>query len=146
MVPSQVFSDINTELYSLDSPLDQSVDRFSVGGRFEIGVVDVLFRQMLRRSDYRFDTSTADDPGITSGNIARLDTYNWLQDDNGETDLSTLTMSAPLGERVHVTASAFGTFLGDETLTSDVSLNAEGISYQGVLCDQWRCLQWGHAL
>ncbi|MDH3785597.1 MAG: hypothetical protein OEV00_09765, partial [Acidobacteriota bacterium] len=100
--------------------------------RFEIGRVDLHFRQMLRQYDYRFDTSTADNSGLTSGNFARLDMYNRLQDDRGETDLSTLTVSAPLGQRAHVSASVFGTFLGDETLTSDATFNAEGSASVGV--------------
>ncbi len=129
---SHVLADVNTELYRLDSPLDQSVHRYSVGGRFEIGSVDVLFRQMLRRYDYRLNNSTVDDSGLSGTNIASLTSYDWLQDDEGDADLTTLTVSAPLGERVHLTASAFGTFLGDETIESNVLLNAEGTSFRGV--------------
>ncbi|MHC4990578.1 MAG: hypothetical protein ACYTGC_06315 [Planctomycetota bacterium] len=130
---SQVMADVNTELYQLDSPLDQSVARYSVGGRFEIGSVDVLFRQMLRRYDYSLDNSTTDNPGLSGGaNIASLDSYRRLQNDEGDSDLTTLTVSAPLGGRVHLTASVFGTLLGDETIESQVLLNAEGTSFRGV--------------
>jgi hypothetical protein len=128
---SQLLADVNTELYRFDSPLDQVAKRYSVGGRFELGSVDVLFRQMVRRYDYRINNSTADNNGLSDDNISNLTSYNWMQNDEGETDLTTLTISTPLGERVQLTASAFGTFLGDETIESDVMLNAEGSSFQG---------------
>jgi hypothetical protein len=129
---SGVMTDVNTELYLLDTPLDQSVQRYSVGGRFEIAEVDLFFKQTRRDYDNRFHKSTADDPGLSGTNIASLYGYDWLQHDESETDLTTLTVSAPLGSRLHLTASAFGTLLGDETLESDVQLNAEGTSFRGV--------------
>jgi len=129
---SRVLADVNTELYRLDSPLDQSVERYTIGGRFEISSVDVLFRHTFRSYDYRFDNTTANDPGVSGSNIASLHSYRWLQDDNGDTDLTTLSISTPIGDRVQLTLDAFGTFLGEDNLESDVLLNAEGTSFRGV--------------
>jgi hypothetical protein len=87
---SQVLADVNTELYRLDSPLDQSVRRYTFGGRFAIGSVDLLFRQTARRYEYEFDNSTTNNNGLSAANIASLTSYSWLQDDEGDADLTTL--------------------------------------------------------
>lgn len=124
---------VNTELYRLDAPLDQDVRRFAVGSRFTIGRVHVLLRQMLRSHDTSLDRSTANDAGLSGdGNLARLDDYRWTQDDEGDADLTTLSVNAPIGDRVHVTASVFGTLLGTEKAKSRVALDASGWSFQGT--------------
>jgi hypothetical protein len=129
---SQLLADYESELYRFDSPLDQSVQRYALGGRFQIGTVNVLFRQMQRDYDYRFDNSTEDDPGLSANNIASLSSYRWMQNDEGESELTTLKISTPFGKRVQLTASAFGTLLGDERLDSSVLLDAEGTASRGV--------------
>ena len=49
--------DINHDLFRLETPLDQNIRRYSVGGRFRIGAADLLFRQTLSRYDYQFNNT-----------------------------------------------------------------------------------------
>lgn len=129
---SLFMKDINTDLFRLDTPLDQAVKRYSVGGRFRLGAVDLFFRQMLRRYDYRFQNTTEGNPGLSLTDAATLDSYDWRQNDRGDADLTTLTVSAPLGSRVHLTASVFGTLVGKDETTSHVGLDALGTSFRGT--------------
>jgi hypothetical protein len=129
---SLFMKDINTNLFQLNTPLDQSVKRYSLGGKFRLGPVDLFFRQTLRRYDYQFRNTTQGDAGLLDASLATLDEYDWRQQDDGDTDLTTLTVSAPLGSRVNLTASVFGTLLGKEEITSNVALDASGTSYRGT--------------
>jgi hypothetical protein len=129
---SLFMKNINRDLYRLDTPLDQNVKRYSLGGKFGLGPVDLFFRQTLRRYEYRFNNSTDGDAGLSQSDLATLGHYDWRQYDRGDTDLTTLTLSAPLGQRVDITASVFGTLLGKEEITSDVALEAQGTSYRGT--------------
>lgn len=124
--------DVQTELFRLDTPLDQDVERYSLGGKFAVGKADLLIRQTLRRLDYRFNPTTTGDLGLSPSNPASLTRYDWMQDDTGDADLTTVTLSTPLGGRAHLTASAFGTVFGNETLESRVLLDAEGTSSTGT--------------
>jgi hypothetical protein len=128
---SLFMKDIYTDLFLLETPLDQDVQRYSVGGRFELGPVDLLIRQTLRRYDYRFNNMSEGDAGLSPTDMVSLDSYDWMQNDRGETDVTTITVNLPLGDRFHLTASAYGTLFGEERITSDVSLNADGTSFLG---------------
>ena len=124
--------DINQDLFRLETPLDQNIRRYSVGSRFRIGAADFLFRQTLSRYDSNFNNSTTDNNGLTMFDLATLEQYDWVQHDQGDTDLTTLTFSMPIGERFHVKATAFGTLLGKQEIDSQVSLDATGTSYLGT--------------
>lgn len=128
---SLFMKDIQRNLFRLETPLDQTSQTYGAGATFEVGSVDILFKQEYRRYDNNFVNMTENDTGLSDG-LASLDMYEWNQRERGETDLTTLTVSAPLGRRVRITASAYGTLLGDETLTSNVDVNAEGTSFDGT--------------
>ncbi len=129
---SLFMKDVNTDLFQLETPLDQTARRYSVGARFQIGPADLLFRQALRRTEYDFHNTTTDNAGLSTSDLVTLDQYDWVQRDRGSADLTTLTLSVPLGDRVNLTATAFGTLLGEEDLDSRVSLDATGTSSQGT--------------
>lgn len=129
---SLVMKSVETDLFLMDSPLDQTVKRYSFGGSFRFGPVDLVFRQTLRRYDAMVRNTTAGDLGVSLTNPDRLDSYDWRQSDTGGADLTTITLRAPLGSRVDLAVSAFGTLLGDETITSGVVLDASGIGWDGA--------------
>jgi len=129
---SLFMKDINADLFRLETPLDQDIKRYTLGGRFEVGRADILFRQTLRRSDYRFNNMTSADTGLSTTDLATLDSYDWRQSDRGDADMTTLTLNLPFSERFHLTASAHGTLLGEERISSHVTLNAEGTSFRGT--------------
>ena len=129
---SFIMKEANTDLFQLETPLDQNIRRYSVGGRFQIGKANLLFRQTLSKYDYNFHNSTSANPGLAMFDLATLDQYDWVQSDHGDTDLTTLTFSMPLGDRFHLKATAFGTLLGKEEINSQVSLDATGRSSLGT--------------
>jgi hypothetical protein len=129
---SVFMKDLERELFRLDAPLDETVRRYSVGARFELGRVALLVRQMLQESDHDIHNRTRANAGLDPANPAALAEYDWRQDDEGTAHLTTLTVSSPVGRRVHVTATMFGTLLGDQEITSDVGLEAAGTSFLGA--------------
>jgi hypothetical protein len=129
---SLFMKDVSTDLFRMETPLDQTARRYSVGARFQIGPADLLFRQTVRRNEYDFHNMTTANAGLSTTDLATLDQYDWVQSDRGDADLTTLTLSVPLGNRVDLTATAFGTLLGEEELDSQVSLDATGTSFMGT--------------
>lgn len=128
---SVFLKDVNTDLFRLDTPLDQSVKRYSVGARLQLGRVSLLVSQMLQRYRYDFDNTTEGDAGLSTTDMVTLSAYDWRQRDRGGADLTTITIRVPLGDRVHLAATAFGTLLDDQEVTSDVLLDAAGTTSGG---------------
>jgi hypothetical protein len=128
---SLFMKDIERELFQIDSPLDQTLRRYTVGANLQLGKADIAFQHSLRRYDNQLNSHTDDNLGIEEA-ISSLDNYSWMQDDSGETDWTSLRVHAPLGDRVNLTVAVAGTFLGDEEISSRVHLDAGGTTYEGV--------------
>ncbi len=128
---SLFMKDIERDLFRLETPLDALVHRYTVGADFRVGTVDVLFRQQLRRYDNQFDNMTEGDLGLDTGNATALDTYHWSQNDSGATDLTTLRVHTPIGERLELTVSLAGSLVGREELESHIRLTQLGTSFSG---------------
>ena len=129
---SLFMKDISRQLFRLETPLDVNVKRYTVGADFELGPVDLVVRQSLRRYDNHFVNSTEGDIGLEPGVMTVLDDYEWDQRDTGGADWTTVKAHAPLGSRVDLTVGVFGTFLGDEDLRSRVNVDAEGTDANGA--------------
>jgi hypothetical protein len=123
---------LNRDLFRLETPLDQNVERYSVGARLRLGNASLLFRQTHRELDYGYHNSTTDNPGLSMFDLPTLTQYDWVQQDQGDADLTTLSLSLPIGERVHLAANVFGTLTGEESLESEVRLDATGTSFLGT--------------
>lgn len=124
--------DVRTDLFRMETPLDQEVERYTVGGKFDLGPATLVVRQSLRNYDRRFNNTTRGDSGLNTGDAVTLTDYDWRQTDDGTTDLTTLSLATPLGERVHLSVTAFGTIAGDDELTSDAVVNATGTTAGGA--------------
>lgn len=129
---SFVMKDIERDLFRLETPLDQVVRRYTVGANLELGPVDILFRQTLRRYDNQFDNFTKGDAGLNLADSTTLDDYEWIQNDSGSADLTTINLHTPLGERVDLTVAYFGTLFSDEEIKSGAVLNATGTDFSGA--------------
>lgn len=126
---SVFMKDIERDLFLLDTPVDSTAKRYTVGADFRFGVVDLLVRQSLRRYDNQFDNETEGNLGLNTGDNATLDSYAWLQNDSSSADLTQVQVHAPIGDRVDVTLGVYGTFLGEEELESRVNVNASGTDF-----------------
>lgn len=124
--------DINTDLFQLETPLDQTIRRYTVGANFELGAADLAFRHTLRRYDYDFHNMTVGNPGLSVTDLATLDQYDWVQHDEGEANLTSLSFSVPFGDRVHLSANLYGTLLGNDEIDSQITLDASGTSFLGT--------------
>ncbi len=128
---SLFMKDVERNLFRLDTPLDAEHELFSVAATVEVGPVNLLFRQSRRSYDNRFRNITEDNAGLEAGALSRLDSYDWLQRDDGDVDLTTIRVGAGLGKRVRLAVSLIGTLLGEEQLDSRVGLDATGLDFNG---------------
>jgi len=129
---SLVMKDISRQLFRLETPLDVNEKRYTVGGDFKLGEVDFVVRQTMRRYVNLFDNMTEQNLGIELGSLTTLTHYDWNQRDSGSTDWTSFKVHAPLGSRVDLTIGVLGTFLGDDSLRSNVSVNADGTDFSGA--------------
>jgi hypothetical protein len=127
---SLFMKDISRDVFRFETPLDATTKHYTVGADLEVGPVDIVFRQTLRRYDNQFDNSTENTIGLE--NTSTLFDYHWTQNDSGSTDWTTLNVHAALGERVDVTVGMFGTFLGEETVETRVTQDLDGIGFNGL--------------
>jgi len=127
---SLVLRDISREVFQLDAPLDQQQRRYTVGADFSIGKVNVVFRQMQREYENRFDNLAENNSGIEDAQSA-VAVYDWRQLDEGDSSWTTLTLSSQLGKRADFTFNLFGTLLGEEEITSDVDFEVLGTNFSG---------------
>ncbi len=121
--------DIQRDVFRLETPLDQVSKRYTVGADFQVGTLDFVFRQTLRRYDNHFENSTEGDQGLDLAGTTTLDFYDWNQRDTGGADYTTLKVHAPLGDRVDLSISLYGTLFGEEDLTSRVNVSQAGTDY-----------------
>ncbi len=121
--------DIQRDLFRMETPIDRETRRFSAGARFHIGPARILFRQTLRRYDNQFNNSTEGNQGLDTGDFATLDSYSWLQNTNGTANLTDIHVTSPLGERVDLSISYYGTLFGDEEVRDIVTQNASGTEF-----------------
>ncbi len=129
---SLFMKDIERDLFRLETPLDQISKRYTAGANLRFGSVDVVFRQTLRNDDYRFENSIEGSLGLDPTDLATLEAYDWMQRDTTSSDMTSLKLHAPLGNRVDLTVTAFGSFLGGQDLKSRVTVDASGTSYEGT--------------
>jgi hypothetical protein len=129
---SLFMKNVERQLFRMDTPLDQNFKRYTVGGDFELGNVDIVLRQSFRRYENRFNNFTANDLGLDDETLTSLNRYEWVQNDRGSTDWTTLKVHAPFGDRADLTVGLAGTFVGKEEVTSRVELDADGTSWSGT--------------
>jgi hypothetical protein len=127
---SLFMKDISRDLFRLKTPLDATTKHYTAGVDLEVGPVDIVFRQTVRRYENQFDNSAENVIGLED--TSTLFEYAWAQNDSGSTDWTTLNVHAALGQRVDVTVGLFGTFLGEETLESRVTQDYDGIGFNGL--------------
>ena len=132
---SLFMKDIERDLFRLKTPVDQDVKRYSAGVRFSLGQTRILFRQSLRQYNNQFENHTEGDEGLATddtGDLTRLDSYDWVQNDDGTAQLTDIQVISPLGDRVNLSVSYYGTLFGEEEIENTVSLNAVGDDFAGV--------------
>ena len=123
---------ISSEFFRLERPVDFQVRRYGAGFDLQTGPARIYFLQEFRRYEDQQDFFTDANNGLDTTNTATIDTLTWMQNDRGEANLTTLNVFTPLGERVDLAASFYGTVFGDETIESRVSQNGSGIDSGGA--------------
>ena len=123
--------DVSRELFRLEAPLNQRVRRYIAGADFRIGKANVIFRQQAR--DYRNDfvNLAEGNAGLEVDGPTQLNAYDWQQLDTGDTPLTTLAVSAPIGDRFDVSFELFGTVFGEEDFDSEVDVEQLGLDFAG---------------
>jgi hypothetical protein len=129
---SLFMKDVERQLFRMDTPLDQNFKRYTVGGDFELGNVDIVLRQSFRRYENQFNNFTANNLGLDEDSSTSLNRYEWVQNDRGSTDWTTLNIHAPFGDRADLTVGIAGTFVGKEELNSRVQVDVDGTSWSGT--------------
>jgi hypothetical protein len=129
---SLFMKDIQRDLFRLDTPLDYQQKLYSVGVKLRLGKVDLVIDQTRRDYDNTFVNSTEGDAGLDQTDPTTLTSYDWDQRDRGTFDWTTVKLHTPLGRRVHLTFGIAGTYLGENDLTSDVSVGAVGTDFTGA--------------
>jgi hypothetical protein len=123
--------DLNRELFRFEAPLDVESESVTVGIDAKFGKVNLVFRQALNDYTNNILNETEGDLGVDLVNPAQLDSYHWRQRDNTESDWTTLILHAPVAKRLELTLSAAGTLLGDEEVSSDVTVEQLGLDFNG---------------
>ncbi len=129
---SLFMKDVSRDVFRLEAPLDAESEGLTVGVDAKLGKVNLVFRQALNDYTNNIVQETEGDLGIDLSNATQLDSYHWMQRDNTEQDWTTLILQAPVTKRVALTLSAAGTLLGDEEITSDVTVEQLGIAFNGL--------------
>ena len=126
---SLFMKDIQRNLFRLETPLDSRMRRYSVGVRFQVAQVDFVVRQTHRDYDHNFNNRTEGDLGLEGGSA--LFDYDWQQRDRGKSDWTEIKVSSPIGRRASVALTIYGTLLGEDELTSDVTVQQTGLDFGG---------------
>ncbi len=119
------------EFFSLERPVDFQVRRYGAGFDMQAGPARIYFLQEFRRYEDQQDFFSDFNNGLDATNSTTIDTLRWIQNDRGEAHLTTLRFFTPLGERVYLAASVYGTLIGDEEVKSRVSQNGSGTDSGG---------------
>ncbi|HXI01978.1 MAG TPA: hypothetical protein VNI57_02270 [Candidatus Saccharimonadales bacterium] len=123
--------DIQRDLFRLDTPLDQLSKSYTAGVDARVGTVDIIFRQELQNKNLEFDNLSDGNPGLDPNNSTVLTSYSWRQRDTTNSDYTTVKVHSPLGSRVDLSLSAWGSFLGSEKMKSRVRQDASGTDFNG---------------
>ncbi|NJN64688.1 MAG: hypothetical protein HC882_07285, partial [Acidobacteria bacterium] len=124
--------DLERDVFLLEAPVDRRQRQYSLGANFQIGRGDLIVRQTLRRFRNIFENVTEGNAGLNTTNQSRLDAYDWVQDEESDAWLTSATLLMPLGKRIHLHVGYYGTLLGDEELTSRVSVDSAGVAFSGT--------------
>ena len=124
--------DVSRDVFLLEAPIDHAQKRYTFGADVRLGDVDLVFRQTRRHYSNQFENFTAGNAGLDLAGPTELDSYDWVQSERGSADLTTLKLHTPLGDRVDLTVGIYGTFLGEEELTSRVLTDATGTQFDGT--------------
>lgn len=122
---------IQGDLFRLNTPVDRTERRYTVGIRYDWERTSLQVGQTRRRYENNFNNSTMNDGGLDGADSTFLNNYLWQQTDDGTADYTTVQVNSALGSRVNLSFSYYGTLLGKDEIETSVLQDANGIDSGG---------------